>query len=318
MSTITTSNVLPEPVQQWFDDVLLAREEPNLIHGTFAMEKNLPSRNSKTVRYRRYNNLKTATVPLSPNGLTPAGQLLSAVDIDATVDWYGDYITITDQVMYVNQDPVLNETASLLGQAAKETRDELIRNMMQSTASRINFVNGGGIDNPTPYSGVDLDQIVNELIGNKARMITEPVEGTLKFGTGPIRASYWAMMHSDLIPDLESITGFIAATQYPSHQVILKNEWGSYKNLRFLYTQDGIVEKNASLNGQDVYITPITGLESYACIALDNMSLEFLYYPAGSPTDPLKQRNTAGYKMAMVPRLLNDAWLINGVSTRGI
>lgn len=87
MSGITNPSVLPPPVQQWFDDVLLARPEPLLIHNKFAMKKRLPPGSGNTARYRRYNNLATATVPLGVSGLTPPPQTLSAVDIDATIDW---------------------------------------------------------------------------------------------------------------------------------------------------------------------------------------------------------------------------------------
>jgi N4-gp56 family major capsid protein len=104
-SPITGINQLPAPVQQWFDNVLLSRPYTNLIFETFAMKKRLPSRSGRTVRYRRYNNLQTATVPLPASGLTPPPQLVSAVDIDATIEFYGSYTLITDQVTYVNQDP---------------------------------------------------------------------------------------------------------------------------------------------------------------------------------------------------------------------
>lgn len=69
------------------------------------MKKRIPSRSGNTVRYRRYNNLATATVPLGPGGLTPPPQTLSAVDIDAQIDWYGSYVILTDQVVLQNQDP---------------------------------------------------------------------------------------------------------------------------------------------------------------------------------------------------------------------
>jgi N4-gp56 family major capsid protein len=54
-----------------------------------AMQKRLPMHSGRTVRFRRYTNLATATVPLGPSGLTPPPQTLSALDIDATIDWYG-------------------------------------------------------------------------------------------------------------------------------------------------------------------------------------------------------------------------------------
>jgi len=103
--TITTTLSLPAPVQQWFDDVLLSRPQPLLIHNKMAMKKRLPYRSGTTVRYRRYNNLARATVPLGPSGVTPPPQALSALDIDAQISWYGSYVIVTDQVTIQNQDP---------------------------------------------------------------------------------------------------------------------------------------------------------------------------------------------------------------------
>jgi N4-gp56 family major capsid protein len=107
-----------------------------------ALKKELPPNSGRIARYRRYTNLQTATVPLPDSGLTPPGQVLNAVDIDARIDFYGTYVTITDQVMFINQDPVLNQTVSLLAQSMRETEDELIRNMLASTAAVINCTNG--------------------------------------------------------------------------------------------------------------------------------------------------------------------------------
>ncbi len=70
-----------------------------------ALKKELPPNSGRIARYRRYTNLQTATVPLPDSGLTPPGQVLNATDIDARLDWYGTYVTITDQVMFINQDP---------------------------------------------------------------------------------------------------------------------------------------------------------------------------------------------------------------------
>lgn len=70
-----------------------------------ALKKELPANSGRIARYRRYTNLQTATVPLPDSGLTPPGQVLNAVDIDARLDWYGTYVTVTDQVMFINQDP---------------------------------------------------------------------------------------------------------------------------------------------------------------------------------------------------------------------
>lgn len=262
MSSITTSGTLPAPVQQYFDRVLLARPMPLLIHKKMALKKNLPSRSGTTVRYRRYNNLDWALVPLGQSGLTPPAQQLSAVDIDARVDWYGSYVIITDQVTLQNEDPVLNESASLLAQSMRETEDQLTMNVLESTASFVNCTGGVDGDSPTELTRSDIDGIVQTLISNNALMISDNIEGSLKFGTAPVREAYWAMMSSAILDDLEAVNGFISQAQYPAAMNILSAEWGSVGNVRFLYSSIGSSVANASANGATVYNVFITGREA--------------------------------------------------------
>lgn len=87
---VTTIATLPAPVQQRFDMKLLSRPSPDCIHKTMALKKNLTERSGNILRMRRYTNLATATVPLGPTGLNPPAQNLSSVDVDATVNWYGE------------------------------------------------------------------------------------------------------------------------------------------------------------------------------------------------------------------------------------
>jgi N4-gp56 family major capsid protein len=112
---ITTPTTLPAAVQQTFDDVLLSVRTPNLIHKLGALSKRLPAKGGRTLRMARYDRLPTAPVPLGPSGATPPATPLNRVDIDATMSFYGLYVAINQQVTLQNQDPVLNETAELLG-----------------------------------------------------------------------------------------------------------------------------------------------------------------------------------------------------------
>jgi hypothetical protein len=54
---------------------------------------------------RRYNPLATAPVPLGNSGVTPAPQNLTALNIDAQMDFYGTYVLLNEQVTLQNQDP---------------------------------------------------------------------------------------------------------------------------------------------------------------------------------------------------------------------
>lgn len=87
---ITTTTTLQPPVQQSFSYKLLSVPVPNMIHTTCAVRKNMPRNGGRTLRMRRYNPLAPAMVPLGNTGVTPPSQQLTAVDIDATISFYGN------------------------------------------------------------------------------------------------------------------------------------------------------------------------------------------------------------------------------------
>lgn len=88
MNTTTTS-FLPPPVQESFSYKLLSVPTPNFIHKIPAMQKNMPSKGGRILRMRRYNALPSSLVPLGNSGVMPPPTELTAVDIDAKMDFYG-------------------------------------------------------------------------------------------------------------------------------------------------------------------------------------------------------------------------------------
>lgn len=96
--SITTTTLLPSPVQQSFSLKLLSVPVPYMIHKIPADLKAMPRNGGNTLRMRRYNPLATAPVPLGNTGVLPAPQVLTALNIDATMSFYGTYIWINEQV----------------------------------------------------------------------------------------------------------------------------------------------------------------------------------------------------------------------------
>jgi len=307
----TTTTVLPPPVQQKFSAKLLSTPQARLIHRAFAMPFTMEENSGDILRMRRYTRLQTAPVPLGPAMNNPPSQQLTAVDIDARIDWYATYIIITKQVTLINEDPVLNEAAARLGQSMRETEDELIRDMLAGTASVINCVNGVNGDNPTEITRPDVDGVVQTLQSNDGDFITNMIDGEDKFGTGPVRDAYFGMADTAMIGQFENVNGFINKAQYPNQQGVLSAEWGSIGNVRFLVSSRGSVTTNASLLGSDIYNVFITAQQSYAHIEQNGVSARFIYHPPGHGDDPAELRQTAAWRMAQVPRITNDAWIIN-------
>lgn len=312
--TVTTTTLLPAPVQQSFSYKLLAVPTPQFIHNIPAMLKRMPRNGGTTLRMRRYNPLATATVPLGNSGVAPPPQTLSAVNIDATMDFYGSYVILDEQVTLQNQDPVLNEAVKRLGVSLRQTEDELTRNMLASTASQINCVEGSNADNPTNITREDIDTVIRTMFSNNAYTISDYIGGEDKFGTAPVRDAFFALGSTQLIGDLERVNGFIAKVQYPSQMDTLRAEYGSVSNLRFLLSSIGSVSENASANGADVYNTFVVGMEAYAVVEQDGYSAQFIYRPPIF-SDALGLTASVGYKFAQVPRITNDAWVINLRST---
>src|SRR5579872_136985 len=281
-----------------------------MIHKIPAMKKNMPRNGGTTLRMRRYNPLNTAMVPLGNSGVTPPPQQLTAIDIDATISFYGTYVQLNEQVTLQNQDPVLNECAARLGVSLRQTEDQLTRDMLASTASFINCTGGTNGDVPTEIERSDVDTIIATLADNNAYTIMDNIEGEDRFGTAPVRDAYFALASTQLIGNLEGVAGFIAKAQYPSPMNALRSEWGAVSNLRFLLSSIGSMVPNASSLGNTVYNIFCVGMEAYACIEQDGYSASFIYRPP-IYDGPLALNASVGYKFAEVPRITNDLWVIN-------
>lgn len=274
------------------------------------MKKQMPRNGGRTLRMRRYNPLATAMVPLGNSGITPPSQNLTAVDIDATISFYGTYLQLNEQVTLQNQDPVLNEAAARLGVSLRQTEDQLTRDMLASTAAFINCTGGGNGDNPTNIAISDVRTVVRTLLNNNAYTIMDNIEGEDKFGTAPVRDAFFALCSTQLTGNLDAMPDFTQKAEYPSPMNALRSEWGTAGNLRFLVSSIGSVTPNASANGADVYNIFCVGMEAYACIEQDGYSATFIYRPP-IYDGPLALNASVGYKFAEVPRITNDLWVIN-------
>lgn len=260
------------------------------------------------MRMRRYNPLNTATVPLGNSGIEPPPQALSAVDIDATVNFYGTYLLLNEQVTLQNQDPVLNEAARRLGVSLRQSEDELTRDMLSSTLSVINATGGVNGDNPCEMTRSDIDSIIETLADANAYTISDMIEGQDRFGTAPVRDAYIAMGSTKLIRTLEQVQGFIAKANYPRAEG-MRAEWGSVSNLRFLLSSIGKVQPNSSMLGNDVYEVFCCGMDAYTVIDQNGYSAQFLYRPP-IYDGPLALNAAVGYKFAQARAITNDSWVL--------
>ena len=208
---------------------------------------------------------------------------------------------------------VLNEATRVLSLQLGLTIDTLIRDMMVSTASTIASTNGVNGNTPTEITDADIQDAVVALRQGNARLMTNPLPGEDKFGTAPVRASYWGFMSVDMQADLEAVSSFLSSANYPNQNNAIDAEWGSTRNVRWLLNTNGF-SNGATPN---VYSSFILGQEAYGVVRLGAKEAEFIVKPLGASgtADPLNQRGTVGYKYPFATRILNDNWITRLTAT---
>ncbi len=238
---------------------------------------------------------------------------MSATDIKARVDFYGNFVLITNQVELTVEDRVLNEAARLLAQNLGQTMDEVTRDVLASVTSVVACSNGVNGNTPSEITKADIDSAVFTLLGSDAEMISAVVTGKNAFGTSPVRPAFYAYMDTALLDDLEEVSNFDNSANYPNQQSVLENEWGATGNVRWLYTSIGSV----SAASPAVYNNFIIGKEAYAVVHLGSETGEFYVEPLGSAgaADPLHQRGSVGWQHPFVARILNDSFMLNLTAT---
>ena len=134
--------------------------------------------------------------------------------------------------------------------------------------------------------------------------------------TGPVRDAFFAMAHTQLQPQLEAISEFIAKANYANPEKTLVAEWGTINNTRWVLSPLGVIIPNASSAQEDVYCSFITAMHAYAIVDIDEFNADFMYVPPmPSAADPAGLRQVASTRFSFATRITNDLWILNLVST---
>lgn len=319
MTTVTTGG-LSTRTAAFAVARLLSRAEPHQCMAKFGQMQSVPKGRTKVVKWRRYNAIALATTPLT-EGVTPASTPLTSADVTATLAQYGDRMALTDFIADTHEDPVLAEMMDILGEAAGQTKETLLYNVVKA-GTNVLYSNGSARNTLNTAITADvLRRAIRALKRQNTRMMTGMLAATDKVATQPIPPCYVAFCHPDVERDLQAITGFIRVQNYGTWKPLGDNEIGSFENLRFLtstlytpFTAAG----SATLNGMlgtgnvDVYPTLIVGKDAYANVALAGAeSITPMVVNPGTPSDsdPLGQRGHASYKFYHAAAILNDAWM---------
>lgn len=302
---------------------LLKRAMPYLILEKFAQTKPLPSNSSKTQTFRRYNALSSTPQPLV-EGVTPTGKSLTKVDITVTLQQYGDFVELTDQVQDLHEDPVLRETQDILGEQAGQMYERVRFNVLKAGSS-VFYANGASRAAVNTKLTTALQRkITKALKRQNARPLTKVLRSTPNWGTVNVKASYIAVGHSDIENDVRDMNGFKAVEDY-GQITPFENEIGAVEDARYLTSTlfepwpdagaaAGGTMQSTSGSNADVFPVLYLAQDAWACVPLKGKAAitPTVVNPKPVQGDPLGQRGYAGWKGYHAAVILNDAWMARG------
>ena len=325
-----TAGVIKPGVDTFYNRTLLSRTLPALIHAQLGDKKPFKAKNGNIMKFRRWKSLAVAESPVPLTEGTPgAGQALEYDEYSVTIQHYGGYVIITDEVDMLVEDPVLTEAAMLLGEQAGLTIDRIYREVLNGgsffyrvaptvTGAR-NTVNG-------KINSTALEVALRTLRRNNVKKWTRGINASTGVGTLPVRSAYWAICHPDMIRDLESLPDFIHVSKYASQTGVDQNEIGSWKDIRILCTtnarvwqNDAVATEHGDVVGSTgltqtaggniaVYSMLIIGQEAYGICPLgsDNAKNIRKGFTEGGPSNPLEQVATSGWTVWTCAVRLNE------------
>jgi N4-gp56 family major capsid protein len=231
-------------------------------------------------------------------------------------------IELTDKVVDMAEDPVLQEATSECGENAGGVFEAVTLGVIRSGTS-VAYSNGAA------RSAVASAITLNALRGaeaflnvKKAKKVTKYVPSTVKTVSEPVRPAFVALCHSYHQQDLEQLAGWTPVERYGDAMGQLPYEIGKIGGVRFCASPDmpvwadaggtkGAMRSTTGTNA-DVYPIIIFGDEAYATAGVKGTKDIELYIHTPDKVDsgnPLGQKGTVGWKSWFAAAILNQNWL---------
>jgi len=296
---------------------------------------------SASVKWRRVNNLATATTPLAEVATSSYGQGRSSVqatitDVTVAVQKYGNLITTTEELDLINVNSDSLAIMDVLGANAGESLNTLMATVFDAgTNTRYSAGVASDAVTVSAFTVSDGKYIVNQLNRESAMKFMPLGFGSQNVGTTPVRNSYIGICHSDVEEDIRALTGFSSVETYGGYTQTMPGEFGALNGVRWVSTEMAPVNSGAgttSANGfrgggtslNDVYSSFIYGREAVGSIGLGEMHAKEIYKmydrvptvdlirhgPGTSGVaDPYNEAGTLAWKSWFAGKILNNSWI---------
>ena len=308
----------------WAATEMLAHAEPALVLSKMGMTKPMPKNKAETVKFRRPIPFAPATEPVV-EGVTPSPQKVKYEDVTVTLRQYGRPIEITDKVVDMSEDPVLQTASMLAGEQAAQTIEAVLYGVLRA-GTNVFYANGATRNAVnTPVTLAKQRAVTRALAAQKAKKITRILSPSPSYGTSAVQAGWVAVAHTDLEHDLANLANFVPVAKYGQRQTLSEYEIGAVDSVRYVLSPDlgsfpdaggakagsGTTMVSTGGTNADVYPILYFGQDSFASVPLKGSEAITPMVVNAKPTDsdPMAQRNYVSWKTYFAAAILNEMWM---------
>jgi len=215
-------------MKSFYDTELIRNAEPLLVHDKFGQKRFIPKNGGKTIEFRRLNPFPKATAPLT-EGVTPDGKKLDWSKLTATVNQYGDYVTVSDMLDLTAVDNNILEATVILGDQAGRTLDTVTREIINA-----------GTNVQYAQSHIKKRSELTSDCTITVEAVKKAINTLKKAGAKKIDGSYVAIIHSDVAYDLMNDYEWKSIKEY-NPENWYEGEIGRIYGCRFIETNEAKV-----------------------------------------------------------------------------
>jgi len=253
----TSTASLSDEMKTYYEKRLLDNASPKLVHDQFADKYPIPKNGGKTIELRKFSSLPKATTPLT-EGVTPDGQSMTVTKINATVDQYGNYVTLSDVIDMTAIDPMLVQATKLNASQAARTLDTVTREVLNGGTNVIYCQKN--------VSGTMTDVSSRSTLDSTAKLSGDAVFQAAavlsSMNADTIDGSYIGIIHPYAAYDLMRSTEWIDVHKYADPEAIYNGEIGKLGNVRFVDSTEAKVFKGEPLTAAAKHLTVKTAIAS--------------------------------------------------------
>ena len=230
----------------FYDRKLLDTAKTRFVHANFGQKRSIPRNNGKRVEFRKYDLFTPDTSALTlTEGVTPTGQNLSQSKVEMEVKQYGAYVEISDLLEMTAYDPVVADSAELLGEQLGTVIEWVTRDAMNETTN-VQYAGGAAsrvaLTTSNKLTVAEVRKAVRTLKKNKARPFFSALDGSCR------KPHFICICSPDATYDLQSDALWQDVSKYSNAEQIYSGEIGRLFGVVFVEATEAKIYSQSVMN----------------------------------------------------------------------